>query len=99
MLMDAIGKSDFFSIFITGCVMFYIAMRLMRAQWGVKDAELFRRILGYTFYVFGVILLIVSLGRIPGCEVQRNQPGIKQGQLEQPQVKPLNQGKVPDEKK
>lgn len=99
MIMDAIGKSDFFSIFSTGCLMFYIATRLMRMQWESKDAELFRRILGYTFFGFGLILLVVALTRIPGREVQRNQPGIEQQPIQQGGIKPMEQGQAPGNKK
>ena len=95
MLLDAIGKSDFFSVFITGCSMFYIAGRLIRTDWTTAEANRMRKVIAYTFYAFGVIVLVVSLGRIPGCESQRNKPQIEQQQVPQAQPQRGENAKVP----
>ena len=74
LIPEAIAKSDFMSIFLVACAVFAIGARVVQWTWASPEANKFRLILAYTFYAFGVVLLIASLTNIPGCQERRNKP-------------------------
>ena len=82
------AMSNFLETFIVASIMFYIATRIVRQDWQTKESNIFRLILTYTFYLFGVILLMVSLLKVGNIEQQRNNKQTQQDNVKDAQVIP-----------
>ena len=98
-LSELAARSGFFDLFLIGCLVFYIAHRIIRQSWGSAGAERLKTVIAYTFYVFGVILLVASLSRVPGCEIKGNKPQVEQHNVPNAQPMPSGKTQVPDDKK
>lgn len=93
------ARSGFVDLFIIGCIVFYIAHRVVRQEWGSDDANKMRTVIAWTFYSFGVVLLVTSLARIPGCEKNRANQQIEQHNIPGAQSKPDPKADVTNNKK
>ena len=87
-ISELAARSGFVDLFIIGCVVFYIAHRVIRQDWVAVSANTMRTVIAWTFYGFGVILLALSLARIPGCEKNRDNPQVEQHQIPGVQASP-----------
>ena len=94
-ISDAVARSGFFDLFLVACVMFYVASRLIRLLWEPREANTFKTVLAWTFYIFGTILLAASLSRLPGDKRERQQPHIQQHQVPQAESVPVPQRQMP----
>jgi len=90
------SRGSWIDYLVIAALGFYAASRVIRSDWNGVAPNTLRNWIAWSFYVFGVVLLIISLAHIPGCTCQRQHPGIEKQYGLEGQKPVHDQGKMPE---